>query len=675
MQFYQFTGTIINEKWAEENDDRRVLNDRVRKIAKKSRAFNQKLQDKAYFFVADACDDTALIGGIVRDPKLDVPGKLSSYLDALKLQVDPSGSELEEVTFESLCNMLRTSDRCDYIRDDDKILEKFGIDKLCGGYSRDLEYGENMIEPAGKAAVYDTVSHYLVSGSFEPELDRIYAKRAGKPVMGHPVHYMVETDDRETRKVLYRTLLQALYANGRISNRRYCFLDLKPGDRFSMAAYDCLYYSCIGGTVIVRYQADDNAEDNYADAGQETIEMICEVMQKYRHQVLTVICLPRECTGSKAIFYANLGNTSIVELREEFASGEKACEFLKMLAKEIGVRTDKKLFSMLEEDETYLAPDLHNIFDEWYNDKLKTGIYPQYKEIACARKKTAKEASKGSAYDELSEMIGLGEAKKVIDQALDYFKAQKLFKDKGMKSDLPAMHMVFTGNPGTAKTTVARLFARIMKDNGLLSIGKCVECGRGDLVGRYVGWTAPTIQRKFSEAKGSVLFIDEAYSLVDDRSGSFGDEAINTIVQEMENHREDLIVIFAGYPDKMEGFLNKNPGLRSRIAFHVPFDDYNTEDLCGIARLIAKKKGLTLTDEAVEKLGGIFDAAKTQVDFGNGRYVRNVIEKARMAQASRLLAMDYDSVRKKDIETICAEDIEAPVSHVGQQKKPIGFCA
>ena len=211
-------------------------------------------------------------------------------------------------------------------------------------------------------------------------------------------------------------------------------------------------------------------------------------------------------------------------------------------------------------------------------------------------------------------------------QALNYHKAQKLFADKGMKTDHPSMHMVFTGNPGTAKTAVARLFARIMRENGILSKGQLVEVGRGDLVGRYVGWTAQTVQKKFKQAEGGVLFIDEAYSLVDDRDGSFGDEAINTIVQEMENHRGNTIVILAGYPDKMEEFLQKNPGLRSQIAYHVPFADYTVEELCQIAELIAKKKGLYFDNQAQEKLTAVFETARKQADFGNGRYVRNVIE-------------------------------------------------
>ena len=155
------------------------------------------------------------------------------------------------------------------------------------------------------------------------------------------------------------------------------------------------------------------------------------------------------------------------------------------------------------------------------------------------------------------------------------------------------MHMVFTGNPGTAKTTVARLFAQIMKENGLLPVGDLIEVGRADLVGKYVGWTAPTVKAKFAAAKGSVLFIDEAYSLVDDKDGLFGDEAINTIVQEMENQRDDTVVIFAGYPDKMEQFLKKNPGLRSRIAFHIPFEDYKPAELLDIFTLMAKKQKLS----------------------------------------------------------------------------------
>jgi SpoVK/Ycf46/Vps4 family AAA+-type ATPase len=270
-------------------------------------------------------------------------------------------------------------------------------------------------------------------------------------------------------------------------------------------------------------------------------------------------------------------------------------------------------------------------------------------------------------------MVGLADAKAVIQKALNYYKMQRLYESKGIKRDTPAMHMVFSGNPGTAKTTVARLFARIMKENGLLSKGQLIEVGRGDLVGKYVGWTAQTVQAKFKEAKGGVLFIDEAYSLVDDRDGSYGDEAINTIVQEMENHRSDVVVIFAGYPDKMEGFLDKNPGLRSRIAFHVPFADYSSAELCQIAEMLSKKNGMKLEKEALDKLEGVFEAARSNTDFGNGRYVRNIFEQAKMNQASRLLEKDFDDITSDEITTITEEDIVIPEVKKVEMRR-IGFC-
>lgn len=144
-----------------------------------------------------------------------------------------------------------------------------------------------------------------------------------------------------------------------------------------------------------------------------------------------------------------------------------------------------------------------------------------------------------------------------------------------------------------------------------------------------MGWTAQTVQKKFEQADGGVLFIDEAYSLVDDWDGSYGDEAINTIVQEMENYRDDMVVIFAGYPEKMGDFLQKNPGLRSRIAYHVPFADYSAEELCDIAELIAKEKGLRPDRQAKERMTAIMEVIvmQKQDNFGNGRFVRNMIEK------------------------------------------------
>jgi len=669
MQFYEFEGLIANEEASKENDDLRMMYQRARKIAQKSESFNKNLQKKAVFFVSDISKGLATIGIFCRESF--APDKhIAPFLKAIGLEL--KDTHMDETTFGAANRMLHYAERNAYISSEDEILERFDLHRLGMRCSGSVDFGENLIDEGVNKDIYKDTERFLAKDSLIPELDRIYAEGPKTNAKGHPVHYIVQTDERETRKGMYKLLLQALYENGRLRNRRYCFIDFSPDDRFSRIVYDDLYKSNIGGTIIVRYFANDDTENEYASSNRDIIERLCEMMKKYRNQVLTVFCLPRECTSTKKIFYENLGSVSFVELKEEFASGERAKDFLKMLAKDNGVRTDKRLFEKLDNDEGYLAPELHDIFDEWYNRKLKTDIYPQYKEIETVKREVIKTVPKGSAYDELMEMVGLDEAKKLINQALNYYKAQRIFAEKGMKPDRPAMHMVFTGNPGTAKTTVARLFARIMKENNLLSKGNIIEVGRGDLVGKYVGWTAPAIQKKFREAKGGVLFIDEAYSLVDDRNGSFGDEAINTIVQEMENHRDDVVVIFAGYPDKMDEFLQKNPGLWSRIAFHVPFSDYDTENLCDIADLIATQKGLKLSKDARNKLVGIFDIAKTEKDFGNGRYVRNIIEKAKMTRATRLLDMDFDSIGKEDVVTICAEDIEMPAKPK-QEKRRIGF--
>ncbi|MBO7632301.1 MAG: AAA family ATPase, partial [Lachnospiraceae bacterium] len=497
MLFFKAEGVTVGEFFSEDKISRRERGGRVRTIAIKSSDFNQTLKGKTFFFVSDIDDDIVDIGAICSKGQ-DFQKYLPEFLKKIGLEL--KDTRTEETTFDHLRHLLNHSEHEDFIDEDaDDVLERFQLSKIGNGYRSEVAFGENIIDDAKKEEIYNDAIRFLAKESFVPELDRIYAGKRIQKAQGHPVHYMIQTDSNETRKEMYKILLRALYANGRLQSRRYCFVDFRPGERVSRDAYDNLYHSCIGGTIVVRYNANDDREDDHASADRDTVEVLCDVMKQYNNQVLTVFCFPRECSKTKQFFYENLADIGIIELAEEFAYGDRAKDYLKMVAKDNNIRTDKKLFAMVEEDKGYLAPDLQRIFDKWYNKKLRYGVYPQYSESAAVKRAVIKEKTKGSAYDELMEMIGIGKAKHVIKNALAFYKAQKVFADKGMKKDKPTMHMVFTGNPGTAKTTVARLFAGIMKENGLLSRGQIIEVGRGDIVGKYVGWTAPTIQNKFRE--------------------------------------------------------------------------------------------------------------------------------------------------------------------------------
>ena len=228
--------------------------------------------------------------------------------------------------------------------------------------------------------------------------------------------------------------------------------------------------------------------------------------------------------------------------------------------------------------------------------------------------------------DELQALVGIRAAKDQVKKILAFAKMRKAMEENGEHLEPITLNMEFVGNSGTAKTTVARIVAGLLKEIGIITTGKFIEVGRANLVAQYVGQTAPMVQNVFQKAKGGVLFIDEAYSLLEERRGEFGDEAINMIVQEMENNRKDTIVIFAGYPDEMDEFFLRNPGLRSRVPFRVNFEDYNVEEMLDICKLEAFKKGFLTDDMADKKIMEICEKSIKNKNNGNGRFCRNLIE-------------------------------------------------
>ncbi len=261
---------------------------------------------------------------------------------------------------------------------------------------------------------------------------------------------------------------------------------------------------------------------------------------------------------------------------------------------------------------------------------------------------------------ELHGLVGLRAVKEEVERLVRFLQVQKTREEHGLPVQRISLHMVFTGNPGTGKTTVGRLVSRLFRAMGILKSGHLVETDRAGLVGSYVGHTAPRTLEVARKALDGVLFVDEAYALTRGTESDFGKEAIDTLVKFMEDHRDRLVVIVAGYEDEMRMFIDSNPGLKSRFATVIHFPDFSVTELVEMFQHRCRDNGYKLTPEAEEKLRGYLARAVARADrgFGNGRHVRNLFEDAIKNQAFRLLATTSELTRD-ELMNLIPEDIEA----------------
>ncbi len=324
----------------------------------------------------------------------------------------------------------------------------------------------------------------------------------------------------------------------------------------------------------------------------------------------------------------------------------------------------QRLFGASVPDITYdeVEPDM-GIFINDKIDYIKTPEENTSKLVGpSSKKQDAIQNSFDELITELNSLVGLNSVKTDIDQLVNFLKIQQLRHAKGMKIEPISRHLVFYGNPGTGKTTVARLISKIYQSLGIISKGHLIEIDRAGLVAGYVGQTAIKVNEVVNKSLGGVLFIDEAYTLSSGGDKDYGQEAIDSLLKLMEDHRDDLIVIVAGYSEKMDNFLSSNPGLRSRFNKFLNFEDYNPDELTQIFELFCDKSHYTISPETRKCLLSIFTDMYATRDhtFGNGRLVRNIFEMTINNQANRIVSMV--DINEEDLINIL--DIDLP-------KKPV----
>lgn len=299
----------------------------------------------------------------------------------------------------------------------------------------------------------------------------------------------------------------------------------------------------------------------------------------------------------------------------------------------------KVLCKIIEKASELNNPKITSIAIEIKNSLLQFYGYQRLSEICNDRSDEEDDFTLEQLTDQLNHLIGLVNVKSKVNDLIAFHKVQLLRKNKGLRVPKGTMHLAFTGNPGTGKTTVARIVGRIYKKLGLLTKGHFIEVSRTDLIAEYQGQTAHKVKKVIEKAKGGVLFIDEAYSITEnDHSDSYGRECLTELTKALEDYREDLVVIVAGYTEPMKQFFESNPGLKSRFNTFIEFDDYNATELIDIFKSMSEADDYVASECAIEKLSQNFESVicSKEGSFANARYVRNIFESMVMNQARRV---------------------------------------
>lgn len=611
------------------------------------------------------------------------PAKLTKLFEKFFAEHDEFGiksvkiKDLDEIPATKFSKIFDRANRSDNFNFDYyQINQDLGLDAL---ENRTFRLGEAIcpVKRLSFESAKRDAKSLLADETFKEEFARIYSKKNVHHFYGQPVHYKILAGNLGAALSLSNLLVATLYTNKRLVSRRINIITNVTDNCYDEIDFEKILENAAGGTVIIELSGERVNTGQFAHVYEQVVEFISETVKRYQRNTLFIFIELVNKPGFAPQLISRLqDDLHIIELHEGAGNRETALSYLKDLIENsdsaMNFYTEEELLEAMGDKLTFSASDIFNIREKLFNSSLKNKTYPAYREID--RLKVDSEEKSNDAYADFQDMIGLTEQKALIEQIIAAHRVQKMRMDMNLDKQKAALHMIFTGTPGTAKTTVARLISQILARDGVLKTGRFVECGRADLVAKYVGWTAKAVRAKFREARGGVLFIDEAYSLSDGEHATFGDEAINTIVQEMENHRDDVIVIFAGYPDKMKDFLDRNEGLRSRIAFHVNFPDYTADELTDIFKLMAKRRGYEISDEVAEHCKKIFKRVAKKKNFGNGRFVRNLLEQAWLKQAQRIIKENEGGeVTKEDLTSLKVEDFDVNIDKKYRDERKMGF--
>jgi AAA+ superfamily predicted ATPase len=444
--------------------------------------------------------------------------------------------------------------------------------------------------------------------------------------IGHCYHYVIIGKNRSEMTEVTRALTRHLYDTKRLL---YPIINRMSFEEGHFRIRDIDVYSIVehayGSVLLIDLSDTDFEQINQRNIFVLRTELL-EAFMELSPKVLLIFWTNDENNSLFKDFISMFYDLRFLKIEPCLLNYENALILLKKMVDENQLNFADFIDLLSPSDSLLSVRDIDRKFKERFWWVLENQYYPLPNIDNIFNSQKVKIVS-GQAMKELEGLIGLNEVKLQIDKLLNVSLWLKRFKDLNIPIEQFSKHMVFTGNPGTAKTTVARLVGQLFKEHGLLSKGHFNEVTRNDLIGEYVGQTAVKVHQLIQQSIGGVLFIDEAYSLYEDTKTSYVPEALGVIMAEMENYRDDLIIIFAGYPKEMDLFLDMNPGFRSRIGFYLEFEDYDKRQLNQMFQKIVVDKGFMLSEESVDMLDQFIEHYQKKPNFGQGRTIRNLVEK------------------------------------------------